>query len=105
MKSNNVIFESEYPIESGIVLTAKITKSITTLEWCVNVGLDDSSSSVISMKGDGTSVDDCMTRMRNLLLGMKDAIEDTIVDVKTFAYDEFNDEDDNFFGGKNAKNN
>ncbi len=105
MKKNDNLFESEYPIESGITLSAKIKKTITGLEWSVSVGLEDSTSSVISMKGEGSSVEDCMTRMRNLLYGMKDAIEDTIIDVKSFAYDEFNEDDDNFFGGKNAKNN
>ncbi len=104
MKSNN-LFETDYPVESGIILSAKIVKNITTLEWSVSIGMEDSANSTISMKGDGTSVDDCMTRMRNLLLGMKDAIEDTIADVKSFAYDEFNEDDDEFFGGKNAKNN
>lgn len=105
MKTNNILFECDYPIESGITLSAKIKKTLTALEWSISVGLEEPTSSLISMKGEGTSVDDCMTRMRNLLYGMKDAIEDTIIDVKSFAYDEFNEDDEDFFGGKNAKNN
>ena len=43
-----------------------------------------------------------MTRMRNLLLGTSDVIGDLVADLKGFVYDEYNEEDD-LFGGKNAK--
>jgi len=100
---NSDLFNSEYPIESGIILSSKITKKLTDLVWSISIGLDAGNENSITMKGEGKSVEECMTRMRNLLLGMKDAIEDTVIDVKTFAYDEFNEDEDDFFGGKNAK--
>lgn len=102
MKKND-LFNSEYPIDSGIILSSKISKNLTDLVWSISIGLDDGNENSITLKGDGKTVEECMTRMRNLLLGMKDAVEDTIIDVKSFAYDEFNEDEDDFFGGKNAK--
>ena len=98
----NELFSAEYPIDGDVIMSITITKSLVKYSWSVNIGIKKDKSEVISLRGDGESVSECMTRMRNLLLGVMNVIDDLIIDLKQFAFDEY-DEDEDAFGGKNAK--
>lgn len=99
---NKELFSAEYPIDGEVVMSIAITKGIVKYSWSVNIGINKEKSEIISLRGDGESVSECMTRMRNLLLGMMNVIDDLIIDLKQFAFDEYDDENDPF-GGRNAK--
>jgi len=99
---SNELFSAEYPIDGDVVMSIAITKGIVKYSWSINIGINKEKSEIISLRGDGESISECMTRMRNLLLGMMNVIDDLIIDLKQYVFDEY-DEDEDAFGGKNAK--
>ena len=99
---SNELFTANYPIDGNVIMSISITKSVMKYLWSVNIGIDKEKDEMISLRGEGDTVNECMTRMRNLLLGTSDVIGDLVADLKAFVYDEYNEEDD-LFGGKNAK--
>lgn len=99
---SNELFTANYPIDGNVIMSISITKSVMNYLWSINIGINGKKEEMISLRGRGDTVEECMTRMRNLLLGINDVIGDLVADLKLFVYEEYNEEDD-LFGGKNAK--
>ena len=56
---------------------------------------------MISFRGNAESVKDCMIRMRNMLLGFDDVVQDILADVKNFVLNEYIE--DTEFGDNDAE--